>query len=227
MRGRAPACVAPRAGADWAPRVQLISSAVLTGRMAAVPVVVFSDFTCPFCHVTEAALRRLEDEGLAAPRYAAYELYPAPAPLPTSMPAGDVEAARPLANELGVPLAPPARVPRTAKAHEAAKFAASRGVERPMREALFAACFGGGRDIGRVDVLVELATGLGLDATETHVVLDVDRFSGAVAADRALAARLGIAAVPALIVGAGSDAELLLGAQPVDTLRDLLRRKMT
>ena len=51
--------------------------------MAAVPVVVFSDFTCPFCHVTEAALRRLEDEGLAAPRYAAFELFPAPAPLGT------------------------------------------------------------------------------------------------------------------------------------------------
>ena len=42
--------------------------------MAAVPVVVFSDFTCPFCHVTEAALRRLEDEGAAAPRYAAFDM---------------------------------------------------------------------------------------------------------------------------------------------------------
>jgi predicted DsbA family dithiol-disulfide isomerase len=194
--------------------------------MAAVPVVVFSDFTCPFCHVTEAALRRLEDEGLAAPRYAAYELYPAPAPLPASFSADDVEAARPLAEELGVPLSPPAAVPRTRKAHEAAKFAAEKGAGRLMREALFAAYFGDGRDVGRVDVLVELAAGVGLDATEAHVVLDVDTFADAVAADEALARRLGIAAVPALIVGGGANAELLLGAQPVEVLREVLKAKL-
>ena len=194
--------------------------------MAAVPVVVFSDFTCPFCHVAEATLRRLEDEGLAAPRYAAYELYPAPAPLPASPSVVDVEAARPLAEELGVALSPPPIVPRTRKAHEAARFAAEKGAGRPMREALFAAYFGDGRDVGRVDVLVELAAGVGLDATEAHVVLDVDRFASAVAADEALARRLGISAVPALIVGGGANAELLLGAQPVEVLREVLKAKL-
>lgn len=195
--------------------------------MAAVPVLIFSDFTCPFCHVTEAALRRLEDEGLAAPRYAAYELYPAPAPLPAAAATADVDAARPLADELGVPLNPPARVPRTRKAHEAAKLAAERGTGRAFREAAFAAYFAEGRDIGRVDVLVELAAAIGLDPTETHVVLDVDRYGGAVDADEALARRLGIAAVPALVVGGGADAELLLGAQPIEVLRDVLRSKTT
>ncbi|HET7232805.1 MAG TPA: DsbA family protein [Longimicrobium sp.] len=195
--------------------------------MAAVPVLIFSDFTSPFCHVTEAALRRLEDEGLAAPRYAAYELYPAPAPLPASPSADDLEAARPLADELGAPLSPPQRVPRTRKAHEAVKLAQEKGAGRAMREALFAAWFGEGRDIGRVDVLVELAQGVGLDPTETHVVLDVDRHAAAVDADQALARRLGITAVPALVVGGGPDAELLLGAQPLDVLRQVLREKTT
>jgi predicted DsbA family dithiol-disulfide isomerase len=193
--------------------------------MAAVPVLMFTDFTCPFCHVTEAALRRLEDEGLAAPRYAAYELYPAPAPLPAAISAADLDAARPLAEELGAPLRPPARVPRTRKAHEAAKLAEGKDAGHAMREAISSAYWGEGRDVGRVDVLVELAAALGLDPTETHVVLDVDTFSAAVAADQALARRLGITAVPALIVGGGSDAELLLGAQPVDVLRDVLRGK--
>lgn len=195
--------------------------------MAAVPVLIFSDFTCPFCHVTEAALRRLEDEGVAAPRYAAFELYPAPAPLPAVLSANDLEAARPLAEELGAPLAPPPLVPRTRKAHEAAKLADAKGAGRAMREGIFAACFGDGRDVGRVDVLVELAAGVGLDPTETHVVLDVDRYGAAVDADGALARRLGITAVPALIVGGDADAELLLGAQPLDALRQVLRGKTT
>lgn len=192
--------------------------------MAAVPVVVFSDFTCPFCHVTEAALRRLEDEGLAAPRYAAFELYPAPAP-PGAPSADDVRAARPLAEALGIALELPRTRPRTRKAHEAAKLAERKGVGRAMREAVFAACFGEGRDVGRIDVLVELGAALGLDATELKVVLDLDSFSAAVDADRALAARLGIGAVPALVVGAGAEAELVSGALPYAALREMLVAK--
>ncbi|HKP76428.1 MAG TPA: DsbA family protein [Longimicrobiaceae bacterium] len=190
--------------------------------MAAVPVVAFSDFTSPFCYVTEAALRRLEREGLAAPRYAAFELYPAPAPLPAGSSADDLAAARPLAEDLGLTLAPPPAVPRTRKAHEAAKLAEEKGVGREMREALFAAYFAEGRDVGRIDVLVDVGRAVGLDATELKVVLDVDRFSGAVDADRALARRLGIDAVPALVVGGGAGARLVAGAQPEDGLRALL-----
>ena len=193
--------------------------------MTAVPVLVFTDFTSPFCHVTEAALRRLEREGLAAPRYAAFELHPAGAPLPAAPPADEVEAARPLADELGIALAPPAAMARTRKAHEAAKFAAARGVEREMREAVFTAYFRDGRDVGRIDVLVELGASIGLDATEMKVVLDVDSLAGAVAADEALARRLGIAAVPALVIGAGADAELVTGALPYAELRAVLERK--
>ena len=192
--------------------------------MAAVPVVVFSDFTCPFSYVTEAVLRRLEDEGLAAPRYAAYELYPAPAP-PGAPSADELRAARPLADALGIALNPPRTRPRTRKAHEAAKLAEQKGAGRALREAVFAAAFGEGRDIGRIDVLVELGAALGLDPSELKVVLDVDTFSGAVDADRALAARLGIAAVPALVVGAGADAELVSGALPYAALREMLEAK--
>jgi predicted DsbA family dithiol-disulfide isomerase len=190
--------------------------------MAAVPVVVFSDFTCPFCHVTEAALRRLEREGRAAPRYAAFELHPTLAPLPAEVPADDLAAARPLAEALGLVLAPPRSVPRTRKAHEAAKLAGQKGAEAAMRDALFAAYFAEGRDLGRIDVLVDVGRAVGLDATELKVVLDVDTFSGAVDADRALARRLGIEAVPALVVGGGAGARLVVGAQSCDGLRALL-----
>lgn len=190
--------------------------------MAAVPVLVFSDFTCPFSHVTEAALRRLEDEGLAAPRYAAFELYPSPAPLPAEVPPGDVEAAKPLADERGIALEAPPALPRTRKAHEAAKAAEARGAGRAMREALFRAVFAEGRDVGRIDVLVAIGALVGLDATELKVVLDIDTFGASVDGDRALARRLGIDAVPALVVGAGTDARLVVGAQPYAALREML-----
>jgi predicted DsbA family dithiol-disulfide isomerase len=190
--------------------------------MAAVPVLAFSDFTSAFCHVTEAALRRLEDEGVAAPRYAAFELYPAGTPLPASPVEDEIEAARPLARELGMEMTVPPVLPRTRKAHEAAKLAEARGIGRAMREAVFAAYFRDGRDVGRIDVLVELAAALGMDVTETKVVLDVDSRGDAVAADEALARRLGIGGVPALVVGAGATAELVTGALPLAELRALI-----
>ena len=93
---------------------------------------------------------------------------------------------------------------------------------RAMREAIFRACFAEGRDVGRIDVLVEIGAALGLDATELKVVLDLDSFGAAVDADQALARRLGIEAVPALIVGGGAEARLLVGAQPYVALRALL-----
>jgi predicted DsbA family dithiol-disulfide isomerase len=186
--------------------------------MAAVPVVVFSDFACPFSYVTEAALRRMQAAGEVEATHLAWELYPAPAPLPSADDGGWMDALRPLADELGIALRVPAPV-RTRKAHEAAAFAASKSVGAAMREALFAAHFAEGRDIGRIDVLVEIGAGLGLDASELKVVLDVDAFSARVAAEQDAALRAGVEGVPTIVVGTGDTARWLVGARPFAELR--------
>jgi predicted DsbA family dithiol-disulfide isomerase len=185
--------------------------------MAAVPVVVFSDFACPFSSVTEAALRRMAAAGEVEPTHLAWELYPAPAPLPPDE--GEwMDALRPLADELGIALCVPAPV-RTRKAHEAAAFAASKGMGTAMREALFAAHFAEERDIGRIDVLVEIGAGVGLDASELKVVLDVDAFAARVAAEQDAALRAGVQGVPTIVVGTGDAARWLVGARPFAELR--------
>jgi predicted DsbA family dithiol-disulfide isomerase len=186
--------------------------------MAAVPVVVFSDFACPFSYVTEAALRRMQAAGEVEPTHLAWELYPAPAPLPAADAGEWLNALRPLADELGLPLQVPAPV-RTRKAHEAAAFAASRGAGPAMREALFAAHFGQGRDIGRIDVLVEIGAAAGLDASELKVVLDVDAFSARVAAEQEAGRGAGVEGVPTVVVGTGDEARWLVGARPYEELR--------
>lgn len=188
-----------------------------------VPVVLFADFTCPFSYVTEAMLLRLAAEGLAAPEPRAFELFPAPQPLPPHGPAADVEAARAVAGEAGVSLRmvpPPAR---TRKAHEAARFAQAHGLGPEMRAALYRAAFEEGRDLGRIDVLCQVAADVGLDPTSARIALDIDRHAGAVAHDLAEAARLCLAGTPAMVVGAGAGARLLTGAFPLDELRAALR----
>jgi predicted DsbA family dithiol-disulfide isomerase len=186
--------------------------------MRAVPVVVFSDFACPFSYVTEAALRRMEAAGEAEPTYLAWELYPAPAPLPADD-GGWMEALRPLADELNLALRVPPSPARTAKAHEAAAFAQARGAGPAMRDAIFAAYFGAGRDIGRIDVLVELGAALGLDRTEIKVVLDVDSLAPRIQAERDAARRAGVTGTPTVVAGTGEEARWLVGARPFAELR--------
>ena len=188
--------------------------------MAAVQVEIFSDFTCPFSYVTEAALRRVAAEVGLEVRYRAFELYPAPAPLPLDAGMEWEEALRPLADQAGVTMRRPGYQSRTRKAHEAARFAGEQGAGAAMRDAIFAGYFAEGRDVGRIDVLVEIGESVGLDRTELKVVLDIDRYTGAVVADEALAARSGIQGIPVLVVGSGPGARALVGAQSYAALRD-------
>jgi predicted DsbA family dithiol-disulfide isomerase len=188
--------------------------------MAPVPALLFSDFACPFSYATEAALQRVEGGGPERAERRAFELFPPPARLPLAAP--EVEAALPLAAALGVELRRPPRAVRTGKAHELARFGEQKGVGPALRLALFAAYFAGGRDIGRIDVLAEVAAAVGLDASEARVVLDVDTFRGHVAFDQAEARRLGIAGTPALLLGSGDGARLVAGALTPDEIRVLL-----
>lgn len=187
--------------------------------MAAVPVAVFSDFACPFSYVTEAALRRMEAAGEIQLTPLAFELYPVPAPLPEAVDGGWMEALRPLADELGLTLRAPRASVRTAKAHEAAAFAQARGVGPALREAIFAAYFAEGRDIARIDVLVELVAALGLDPGELKVVLDVDSLSPRIRAEQDAARRAGVEGTPAVVAGTGDEARWLVGARPYAELR--------
>ena len=186
--------------------------------MAAVPVTVFSDFACPFSYVTEAALRRMEAAGEVASTYLAYELYPVPAPLPADG-GGWMDALRPLADEMGLVLRVPPAPVRTAKAHEAAAFARARGVGPALRDAIFAAYFADGRDIARIDVLVELGTALGLDAGELKVVLDVDSLAPRIQAEQDAARRAGVEGTPTVVAGTGDEARWMVGARPYAELR--------
>ncbi|HET9983047.1 MAG TPA: DsbA family protein [Longimicrobiales bacterium] len=186
-------------------------------------LVVYSDYVCPFSYLAEAGLARLRTEEGLEVEYRPFELRPAPAPLPDPADPALAESWErtilPLAETLGVEIRRPRVEPRSRKAHEAAAFAREKGVFPAMHDALFRAFFRDGRDIGRIDVLVELGVELGLDRTETRVVLDVDRYAPEVEAAELEAVRRGILGVPTFVAG---DDELV-GLQPYSVLRAWVR----
>jgi predicted DsbA family dithiol-disulfide isomerase len=185
----------------------------------------FSDFTCPYSYVTEAGLRGLmRRDGEVEIRYRALELYPAPTePIAPAEEEGWEEAVRPLAERLGIELRAPGFRPRTRKAHEAARFAEERGVGAAMRDAIYRAYWAEERDIGRVDVLMEIVATLGVDPVDLKIALDIDRYSEAVVHDLLLAERLRVPGVPTLFVGTGPAATVLVGAQSPEALDEALR----
>lgn len=103
------------------------------------------------------------------------------------------------ARGLGLRMETPHLVPWTRKAHELAEFARERDCYHEVRRALFEAHFVDRIDVGRIDLLVEVAHRAGLDRGEARVALDVDRYTGVVLEHRAEARELGVTEVPALV----------------------------
>ena len=104
-------------------------------------------------------------------------------------------------------------------AQELAKWADTEPHDPPMHDRLYRAYFVDGRNIGDVDVLVELAESAGLPAGEARRVIEERRFKAAVDADWALSARAGVTGVPTFIAGGHQ----MVGAQPDEVLWQLMR----
>ena len=118
-------------------------------------------------------------------KWRALEVRPPPSPL-VSLNDPEVsslwESAIPIAQRIGVTLNPPRLVPWTRKAHELIAHAEEERREsaHSLRLAVAQAYAIKGWDIGRVDVLVKIATDHGCDRTECKAVLDVDRYEAVV-----------------------------------------------
>lgn len=163
---------------------------------------VFGDYVCPFCWLAEPLLASVCADLQIAPVRRAFELRPLPAPYPDERYVRRLweRGALPIARSLGLDAAFPTIRTRTRKAHEAAAFAREHGAGEVMHAALFRAHFLEGRDIGRVDVLVELGVQAGLDGHSLRVALDVDRYADAMTEDRERATALGITGLPAFVL---------------------------
>ncbi len=111
------------------------------------------------------------------------------------------------------------RTPSSVDAHRMVRFAACSGMAGEMVEALFAAYFTEGRDIGDIGVLVETAAMLGLNGAEAqrHVLGDAE--TDVIHAENLRAHRLGINGVPCFVIG---DGHAIAGAQECEVIERLL-----
>ena len=111
------------------------------------------------------------------------------------------------------------RTPSSVDAHRLVRWAAQYGRADEVVEALFAAHFADGRDIGDPEMLSAIAASCGLDPAEASSMLAGEAELDSVHSDNLRAHRLGINGVPCFVVG-GRHA--IAGAQEPEVIERLL-----
>ncbi len=118
---------------------------------------------------------------------------------------------------LGLPFTERNMTYNSRRAQELGKWAEEEGRGDAFHLLAFEAYFAHGRNIGRLDVLQELAAAAGLDPQEARKVLAQGRYQAAVDADWQRSRELGITAVPTFQI----QDRRLVGAHPYEAIRDL------
>ncbi len=210
-------------------------------------VEIWSDVVCPWCHIGkrrfESALARFPHRDQVEVEWKSFELDPHADSAPAGRPAGASEYAERLAAKYGTDLPAAQQMidtmtaqaaaegldfrfdravrANTFDAHQVVHLAGLRGVQDAVKERLLRAYFAEGEAVGDRETLVRLAAEAGLDAGEVREALDDQRYAGAVRADEAEAAAIGIRGVPFFVIDRTYGVN---GAQPADVLLEVLER---
>jgi predicted DsbA family dithiol-disulfide isomerase len=173
-----------------------------------VPIIieVFSDFVCPFCYLAEQPLADAVEGTDMQIAWQPFELRPEPTP--TLRPEGDYlqstwqDVVYPMAERMGVPIVLPRVSPQpySRLAFEGFAYAAECGLGQRYTEQIFRAFFVQQRDIGRPEVLSDVAAELGLDADDFRGALDSGRYAQAHQQALRRAHELEITVVPTFII---------------------------
>jgi predicted DsbA family dithiol-disulfide isomerase len=112
-----------------------------------------------------------------------------------------------------------ARTPNTLDSHRVIRWAGGAGLQNDVVERLFTAYFEDGRDIGNRDVLVEIASDVGMDSALVADLLGQGEDRELIEREDALAHRMGISGVPTFIF---ENKYLVSGAQDAETLAQVM-----
>jgi predicted DsbA family dithiol-disulfide isomerase len=209
--------------------------------MQAIQIEINYDFICPWCWIGQrnlaAALAQAGTGAAVSIRYVPFELNP-------SMPAEGMDRrayrtrkfgswARSQVMDAQVTAAGLAagapfnydvvlRTPNTRLAHRLMQFAQQRN--EPMKtaalyQAIYAAYFSEGRDIGSLDTLTAIAAENAFDAGDVRAYLLSEAGNQEMDAARGRADKLGVQAVPTILI----DGNVISGAQPPMVFTNALR----
>lgn len=202
---------------------------------------VWSDYVCPFCYIgkrrLEEALEQFPQADQVEVEFKSFELDPnAPTNdsrtiyealatkyrMPIEQAKGTTAQVAAQAREVGLDYDfENMVVTGTLDSHRLTHYAKTVGKEKELSEALLQAYFVDAKHIGNHDVLLEIATSVGLDRDAVRDVLTTDVYTEDVRAEEKRASDLGITGVPFFVF---DNKYGVSGAQPTEALTQVLEK---
>jgi predicted DsbA family dithiol-disulfide isomerase len=188
-------------------------------------VTVFYDYICPFCYITSTNIEALSEEFDLDIDWKGIEIHP-------EYQSGGVKSSKTLrslkaseiikqtAGESGIPIILPGFRTNSRLSLEASEFAKTRNLFKAMHKALYNAYFQDKKNIGRLNIILELGETAGIDRILLEECLIGRSMFEQIEVNKKEAAEYGVLGVPTVILGNFP----IHGNQTIDTLRHIIRR---
>ncbi len=198
-------------------------------KMNKIKITAYSDNICPFCTVGAKRLKKLQQELDFDVEWRAFEIHPETpkdgVKTVDYFPKYDMEKMKNYIESFGkdVGIKLNGDVLANSKLSLAAnEFAKKKGKFDKFHEAIFKANFEEGKNIGDMDVLLEIAQSVGLNKAELKLYLVDERNLEAIDESSAQAKKLGITGVPAFII----NNKMVVGAQSIEVLKEFIENEI-
>ena len=186
---------------------------------------VFVDYVCPFCFLVEPAIEEVKRDRDVEVTIRPFELRPDPVltlrPEDEYLPRVWNQSVYPMAERVGIPMTLPSvsPQPRTEKAFMVLQLAQEQGLAQEYTEAMFTAFFQQDRNIGLDEVIIDVATTVGLNQTEVEEALHSEQRRLRQRADHDYAVNtVGLDVVPGVVV----EGQVLRGVPSATRLKKVI-----
>lgn len=189
---------------------------------------VFSDYVCPWCYLGDNRVKQLKKDYGIVVQTVHFPLHPeTPAEGRTlrdlfNCGPEEIEAKntrmKGLMEAEGLPYSERSHTYNSRLAQEIGTWAETQDGGNAIHDKFFESYFVNLRNVGDVDVIIDIVKSVGLDEIEARAVLEERRFKDAVDADWAKSHSYGVTGVPTFF----SNGQGLVGAQPYEGLQQLM-----
>lgn len=189
---------------------------------------VFTDYVCPWCYLGDNRVKKLKQDYDITVRLVHFPLHPeTPTEGRTLLELfgrgpEDIKAKntrmKGLMEAEGLPYSERSHTYNSRLAQEIGTWAETQSGGNAIHDKFFEAYFVDRRNIGDVEVIVDVVRSVGLDERKARAVLAERRFKDAVDADWAKSRSYGVTGVPTFVC----NGQGLVGAQPYETLERLM-----
>ena len=193
-----------------------------TTKTMKLKIIAYSDNICPFCYVGAKRINKLKQEIDFDIEWKAFEIHPETPkegiPLEDYFKNFKITAAKKYMERFGkdVEIKMNTKVLSNSRLSlKANEFAKDQNKLTGFHEAIFVAYFEDGKDIGNIDVILEVAESVGLDKDELKAYLQTDESDKIIQESSNQAMEYGITGVPTFIIGD----KMMVGAQSYKALK--------